>query len=49
MPESSDVLVISLVDYDQVFDSADIRALGDVLSLHGIPVKYLVPRLLRLS
>ena len=31
--------VLSFIDYEQVFDSVDRRALAKVLSLYGIPVK----------
>ena len=31
----------SFIDYEQAFDSVDRRALGKVLSLYGIPEKYI--------
>ena len=34
-------LVLSFIDYDQAFDSVDRRALAKVLSLYGIPDKYI--------
>ncbi|XP_065567297.1 uncharacterized protein LOC136031557 [Artemia franciscana] len=34
-------LVLSFFDYEQAFDSADRRALAKVLSLYGIPDKYI--------
>ena len=34
-------LVLSFIDFDQAFDSVDRRALAKVLSLHGIPDKYI--------
>ena len=34
-------LVLSFIDYEQVFDSNDRRALAKVLSLYGIPDKYM--------
>ena len=33
-------LVLSFIDYEQVFDSVDRRGLAKVLSLYGIPDKY---------
>jgi len=35
------VLVLSFIDYDQAFDSVDKRDLEKVLSLYGIPDKYI--------
>ena len=34
-------LVLSFIDYEQAFDSVDRRALAKVLSLYGIPEKYI--------
>ncbi|XP_065567298.1 uncharacterized protein LOC136031558 [Artemia franciscana] len=34
-------MVRSFIDYEQAFDSVDRRALAKVLSLYGIPVKYI--------
>ena len=34
-------LVLSSIDYEQAFDSVDRRALAKVLSLYGIPDKYI--------
>ena len=34
-------LVLSFIDYEQAFDSADRRALANFLSLYGIPDKYI--------
>ncbi|XP_065565855.1 uncharacterized protein LOC136030711 [Artemia franciscana] len=34
-------LVISFTDFEQVFDSVDKRAFAKVLSLYGIPGKYI--------
>ena len=34
-------LVLSFIDYEQAFDSVDRRALAKVLSLYGIPDKYI--------
>ncbi|XP_065564326.1 uncharacterized protein LOC136029748 [Artemia franciscana] len=34
-------LVLSFIDYEQAFDSADKKALNKVLSLYGIPNKYI--------
>ena len=34
-------LVLSFIDYEQAFDSIDRTALAKVLSLHGIPDKYI--------
>ena len=34
-------LVLSFIDYGQAFDSVDRRALAKVLSLYGIPDKYI--------
>ena len=34
-------LVLSFIDYEQAFDSVDRRALTKVLSLYGIPEKYI--------
>ena len=34
-------LVLSFIDYEQAFDSVDRRALAKVLSLCGIPDKYI--------
>ena len=34
-------LILSFIDYGQAFDSVDRRALGKVLSLYGIPDKYI--------
>ena len=34
-------LVFSFIDYEQTFDSVDRRALIKVLSLYGIPDKYI--------
>ena len=34
-------LVLSFIDYEQAFDSVDRRALAKVLSLYGIPGKYI--------
>ena len=33
-------LILSLVNYEQAYDSVDRRALAKVLSLYGIPDKY---------
>ena len=34
-------LVFSVIDYEQAFDSVDRRALAKILSLYGIPEKYI--------
>ena len=34
-------LVLSFINYEQAFDSLDRRALANVLSLYGIPDKYM--------
>ena len=34
-------MVLSFVDYEQAFNSVDRRALAKVLSLYGIPEKYI--------
>ncbi|XP_065568765.1 uncharacterized protein LOC136032370 [Artemia franciscana] len=34
-------LVLSFIEYEQAFDFVDRRALGKVLSLYGIPYKYI--------
>ncbi|XP_065571470.1 uncharacterized protein LOC136034257 [Artemia franciscana] len=34
-------LVLSFIDYEQVFDSVDKRVLEIVLSLYGIPYRYI--------
>ena len=34
-------MVLSFIDYEQAFDSVDRRALAKVLSLYGIPEKYI--------
>ena len=34
-------LVLSFIDYEQALDSADRRASAKVLSLYGIPDKYI--------
>ena len=33
-------LILSFIDYEQAFNSVDRRALAKVLSLYGIPDKY---------
>ena len=34
-------LVLTFVDYEQAFESVDSRALAKVLSLYGMPEKYI--------
>ena len=41
VPSLSKSLVLSFIDYEQAYDSVDRRALAKVLSLYGIPEKYI--------
>ena len=34
-------LALSFIDYEQAFDSVDRKALAKILSLYGIPDKYI--------
>ena len=34
-------LILSFINYDQAFDSVDSKALAKILSLYGIPDKYI--------
>jgi len=40
-PELFNPLVLSFIDYDQVFDTVDRRALAKVPSLYSVPDKYI--------
>jgi len=40
-PSCKTPLILSFIDYEQAFDSVDRRALAKVLSLYGIPDKYI--------
>ena len=41
VPELSSTIELSFIDYEHAFDFVDRRALAKVLSLYGIPDKYI--------
>ena len=42
MPDSSDHSVFNCIEHEDAFDSVERRALAKVLSLYGMPDKYII-------